>query len=117
MWSGKLPWPGRRADQRGHDLGCAARPGRATAGSRGDWHQAAGLERWLQDVESGFEDRILPVTIEVAAGWGRLRHAQPLPVTDALIAATARVHGVTVVTRNVDDFEPAGVQVFNPFIG
>jgi predicted nucleic acid-binding protein len=44
------------------------------------------------------------------------RHAQPLPVIDVLIAATARVHGLTVVTRNVKDFELAGVQVLNPFV-
>ena len=43
------------------------------------------------------------------------QYAQPLPVIDALIAATARVHGMTVVTRNVKDFELAGVQVLNPF--
>jgi predicted nucleic acid-binding protein len=39
-----------------------------------------------------------------------------MPVIDALIAATARVHGLTVVTRNVQDFQPAGVQVLNPFV-
>ena len=42
---------------------------------------------------------------------------QPLPMIDALIAATARVHGMTVVTRNAKDFELAGVQVLNPFAG
>ena len=82
---------------------------------RGDQQQAAALERWLRDVETGFEDRILSVTLPVAAAWGRQQYAQPLPVIDALIAATARVHGMTVVTRNVKDFELAGVQVHNPF--
>ncbi len=66
-------------------------------------------------METGFEDRVLPVTPPVAAAWGRQRYAQPLPVVGALIAATARVHGMTVVTRNVRDFELAGVQVLNPF--
>jgi hypothetical protein len=61
------------------------------------------------------EDRVLPVTLPVAAAWGRQQCAQPLPVIDARIAATARVHGITVVTRNVEDFELAGVQVLNPF--
>jgi toxin FitB len=66
-------------------------------------------------VETGFEDRVLPVTLPVAAARGRQQYGQPLPVIDALIAATARVHGMTVVTRNVKDFELAGVQVLNPF--
>ncbi|HEV2372241.1 MAG TPA: type II toxin-antitoxin system VapC family toxin [Streptosporangiaceae bacterium] len=82
---------------------------------RGDQQQAALLERWLQDVEIVFAERALPVTLPIAMAWGRLRHAQPLPVIDALIAATARVHDMIVVTRNVKDFEQAGVQVFNPF--
>ena len=82
---------------------------------RGDRDQASALERWLSDVQAGFEDRILPVTLPVAAAWGRQQYAQPVPVIDALIAATARVHGLTVVTRNVKDFELAGVQVLNPF--
>lgn len=82
---------------------------------RGDQDQASALERWLRDLESGFEDRVLPVTLPVAAAWGRQQRGQPLPVIDALIAATARVHGMTVVTRNVKDFELAGVAVLNPF--
>ncbi len=82
---------------------------------RGDRQQAAALERWLRDVESGFEDRVLPVTLRVAATWGHQQYAQPIPVIDALIAATAQVHGMTVVTRNAKDFELAGVQVLNPF--
>lgn len=66
-------------------------------------------------MQTGFEDRVLAVTLQVAAAWGRQQHARPLPVIDALIAATARVHGMIVVTRNVKDFELAGVQVLNPF--
>lgn len=82
---------------------------------RGDRAQAAALERWLRDVELGFADRVLPITLQVASAWGRQQHAQPIPVIDGLIAATARVNGFTVVTRNVKDFERSGVQVFNPF--
>jgi toxin FitB len=82
---------------------------------RGDLQQAARLERWLREVEQGFADRILPVTLSVTSAWGRQQYAQPLPVIDALIAATARVHELTVVTRNVKDFERAGVAVLNPF--
>jgi toxin FitB len=80
---------------------------------RGDNEQAAGLERWLREVELGFADRILPITLPVAAAWGRQQ--QPLPVIDGLIAATAKVNSLTVVTRNAKDFERTGVQVLNPF--
>ena len=89
--------------------------GIARVRGRGDRQQASALERWLRDVETGFEDRVLPVTLPVAAAWSRLQYDRPLPVIDALIAATARVHGMTVVTRNVKDFELAGVPIFNPF--
>lgn len=85
--------------------------------SRGDQNQAAALERWLTEIQAGFEDRILPVSLPVATTWGRQPQKQPLPPIGALIAATARVHGLTVVTRNVMDFEPAGVPVLNPFTG
>jgi len=74
---------------------------------------AATPERWLRDVETGFEHRVLPITLAVAAAWGRRPYSQPLSVIDALIAATAQVHGLTVVTRNVRDFELTGVQVLN----
>lgn len=82
---------------------------------RGDDEQAAGLERWLREVELGFRDRILPITLPVASAWGRQQHLQPLPVIDGLIAATAKVNGLTVVTRNAKDFERSGVEVLNPF--
>ena len=89
--------------------------GIARVRGRGDRSQASAFERWLRDVETGFEDRVLPITLRVAAAWGRQQHARPLPVIDALIAATAQVHGMTVVTRNVKNFELARVQVLNPF--
>ena len=66
-------------------------------------------------MQAGFDDRVLPVTLPVAAAWAQQQYAQPLPVIDALIAATARAHGLTLVTRNVQDFKLAGVQVLNPF--
>ena len=84
---------------------------------RGDSQQATALARWLREVEAVFADRVLPVTTPVASTWGRQQYAQPLPVIDALIAATARVHGLTVVTRNVKDFQRSGIQVLNPFTG
>ena len=81
---------------------------------RGDNEQAASLERWLREVELGFADRILPITLPVASAWGRQQHAQRLPVIDGLIAATAKVNSLTVVTRNAKDFERTGAQVLNP---
>jgi predicted nucleic acid-binding protein len=89
--------------------------GIARVRARGDWQQAAALEGWLRELETGFAERVLPVTLPVASAWGRKRHGQPVPVIDALIAATARVHGMTVVTRNVKDFELAGAEAINPF--
>jgi predicted nucleic acid-binding protein len=89
--------------------------GIARVRGRGDRNQASALERWLRGVQAGFEERVLPVTLPVAAAWGRQQYTRPLPVIDALLAATARVHGLTVVTRNVKDFELAEIQVFNPF--
>jgi len=85
--------------------------------NKGDQQQAAALERWLREVEAGFAERIIPVTLRIASEWGRQRLEQPIPVVDALIAATARVHGWIVVTRNAKDFERAGVRVHNPFVG
>lgn len=83
--------------------------------ARGDHLQAGILERWLDAIETGFADRALPVTLRVAADYGRHQPPSPVPVVDALIAATARVNGLTIVTRNVRDFELAGVPVINPF--
>ena len=52
--------------------------GIARVRGRGDRYQASALERWLRDVETGFEDRVLPVTLPVAAAWGRQAYAHPL---------------------------------------
>lgn len=60
-------------------------------------------------------DRILPVTREVALEWGRLSAVDPPPVVDGLMAATARVHGLTFVTRNVADVARTGAALLNPF--
>jgi len=82
---------------------------------RSDPAQAAVLERWLHNLHRQFGDRIATVTAEVAEEWGRLNAVRPLPAMDALIAATARVNGWTLVTRNVKDFDGAGVPVVDPF--
>lgn len=82
---------------------------------RTDPAQAAILERRLHGLHRQFSDRIIPITSEIAEEWGRLNAVRPLPAMDGLIAATARVNGWTLVSRNVKDFEGTGVSVVNPF--
>lgn len=77
--------------------------------------KAESIEQWLNQVHLDYAGVILPVTEEVADLWGRLNCPDTLPTTDSLIAATAIVHGLTVATRNVDDFIRSGVSVVNPF--
>lgn len=62
-----------------------------------------------------YKDRILPVSTEVAEVWGRFNAIESLPVIDSLIAATAHVYGLVVVTRNVKDIARTGVPVLDPF--
>ena len=62
-----------------------------------------------------FEGRILSIDTAVAQRCAKLHVPDPRPVRDAFIAATALVHGMTVVTRNVDGFEPTGVEILNPW--
>lgn len=76
---------------------------------------ARALERWLNGLAQRFEDRILPVTPAVADQWGRLSAIRPLSTVDALLAATALVHDLTLVTRNVADVAHTGVDVLDPF--
>lgn len=83
---------------------------------RRDPAQGAVFRAWLnQHVLPVFADRILAVDTAVALRGARLHVPDPRPVRDGLIAATALVHGMTVVTRNIADFEPTGVQTFNPW--
>lgn len=82
---------------------------------RRDPVQAAAHEAWLATVREGYANRIVPVTAAIAEEWARLNVPDPLPVIDGLLAATARTHGLTLVTRNVADFRRAGVALLNPF--
>jgi predicted nucleic acid-binding protein len=84
---------------------------------RRDIAGANALEIWLHRVETEMVGRILPVTDSIADYWGRLGVPDPLPVIDSLLAATASVHGLTLVTRNVADIERTGVAFTNPFKG
>jgi predicted nucleic acid-binding protein len=82
---------------------------------RRDPAAARALERWLRRVLTDHSDRILAVDLSVAEEWGRLNVPDPLPVIDGLLAATAKVHGLTLATRNVKDVARSGADVVNPF--
>jgi len=83
---------------------------------RKDAMQAEILREWLHDrILPGFAGRILGVDVEVALRCATLHVPVNVSYSDSLIAATALVHGLTVVTRNVKDFEPMGVAVLNPW--
>lgn len=82
---------------------------------RRDRAAARSLERWLRRVLADHGDRILAVDLPVAEEWGRLNVPDPLPVIDGILAATARVHGLTLATRNVKDVSRSGVDLVNPF--
>lgn len=85
---------------------------------RRDPAQGAIFRTWLdQHVLPAFGDRILVVDAAVAKRSAHLHVPNPRPVRDGLIAATALVHGMVVVTRNVTDFSPTGVQLLNPWDG
>jgi predicted nucleic acid-binding protein len=77
---------------------------------------------WLhEDLPARFEGRILPVDLAAAQEWGVLierarGHGFALPVMDGFIAATARVHGHTLVTRNSRDFRGADIEIFDPWV-
>lgn len=80
-----------------------------------DAAQAAALERWLQRVTRDHTDRILTINRRVAEEWGRLSAQRSGSPVDLLMAATARVHELVLVTRNTSDVAWTGVQCVNPF--
>jgi hypothetical protein len=82
---------------------------------RRDPRQAAVYATWLDKLRSTFSDRLLPVSEAIALEWGRLNSGRPLPVVDGLLAATARTHGLTLVTRNEADFAGVDIAILNPF--
>lgn len=77
--------------------------------------QADVFADWLAQLHERFADRILPVNAAVAEEWGRLNAPSPRNTVDSLIAATARIHAMTVVTRNTSDFANCDVQLLNPW--
>ena len=84
---------------------------------RKDKKQGALLRAWVDnEVLPRFEGRILSINVDIALQCAKLHVPDPQPERDALIAATALVHKLTVVTRNENDFVPMGVQVINPWV-
>lgn len=82
---------------------------------RRDPFQAGIFETWLAQLRRDYADRILPVDSAVAEAWARMNVPDPVPVLDGLMAATAKVHGLTFVTRNTSHLLRTGVRLFNPF--
>ena len=79
---------------------------------RRDVIAAESLQSWLKKLEIG---HVLAITTEIADCWGRINVPDRLPVIDGYLAATALVHDLTLVTRNVKDVERSGVKLLNPF--
>jgi hypothetical protein len=82
---------------------------------RNDHVQATQLEQWLEQILTDYQDNIIGVDTDTAQLWGRLRVPHHEHELDKLIAASALLYDLTVVTRNVDDFAGTGVKLLNPF--
>jgi predicted nucleic acid-binding protein len=82
---------------------------------RKDAAQADLLEQWLRGLHAGYGDRIIDVDAAAAEEWGRLSVPDPLPVIDGLLAASAKIRGWTLVTRNTADVVRSGVALLDPF--
>ena len=80
-----------------------------------DADQAQSLDAWLAEISKHYASRIVPIDLEIAARWGRLAAIRTFPVIDGLLAATALVHGLTLVTRNWRDLEGSGAAWLDPF--
>lgn len=80
-----------------------------------DPRRARQYETWLQTATQFFAGRILVVDSRVADHWGRITAERSLPLVDSILAATAVVHELTLVTRNTKDIQGTGVSYLNPF--
>ena len=87
------------------------------AKGRTDPVAAKALAAWVEGLEVGFADRILPIDAPVARLWGEWSGDRPRPVIDTLLAATAAHHSLTLVTRNMRDVSGLPVRVHNPWVG
>ena len=84
---------------------------------RSDPEQAESLDRWFLQMRTRLGGRVLPIDEPVAEAWALQGIPNPLPLIDGLLAATAKVHGLTFVTRNVADIAVTGVPLLDPFSG
>lgn len=84
---------------------------------RTDLTAARALAGWVEGLEFGFADRILPIDAATARLWGDWSGDRPRPVIDTLLAATAAKHSLTFVTRNTRDISGLPVKVHNPWTG
>lgn len=84
---------------------------------RTDAGQATILDAWLSRVVESFGERILPISLPIADRFARLSVPDRLPIVDGLLAATALVHDLVLVTRNVRDVARTGVRLVDPFQG
>ena len=82
---------------------------------RRDRPRALALSRWFQTLVVDYEPRLLVVDQKIAEEWGRLNAVTTLPAIDGLLAATARIHGLMFVTRNMKDVARTGVPCLDPF--
>jgi predicted nucleic acid-binding protein len=80
-----------------------------------DPKSATRLGRWLSNLTTQFESRILPVTLPIARTWGKMGAPNPIPTIDGLLAATANTHGLIFATRNVTHVDSLDVEWVNPF--
>jgi predicted nucleic acid-binding protein len=80
-----------------------------------DAQRAAALDAWLAELTTTFGPRILDLDRAVAEAWGRLAALRTVPVVDCMLAATALVHDLVLVTRNTQDAEGLGVRLLDPF--
>ena len=80
-----------------------------------DPKSATRLGRWLSNLTTQFESRILPVTLPIARTWGKMGAPNPILTIDGLLAATAHMHGLILATRNVTHVDSLDVEWVNPF--
>jgi toxin FitB len=82
---------------------------------RNDPDQADRFDQWFSQMRTRLADRVLPIDEPVAEAWALLSVPDPLPLIDGLLAATAKVHDLTLVTRNITDVARTGVAILDPF--
>ncbi|MDM8566672.1 type II toxin-antitoxin system VapC family toxin [Candidatus Halobeggiatoa sp. HSG11] len=82
---------------------------------RRDKQSAYQLERWLENLQINFQERIIPIDERIAETWGYMNSIRPLPVIDGLLAATTKTYDFILVTRNIKDIQGIDIEFINPF--